>query len=69
MNTRLILEFLGDLDIGSRRLWVAKSPIASVACLEFDIAQKGIVASSLEMLELEANYWGTHAIANKRSVN
>ena len=69
VNTRLILEFLGDLDIGSRRLWVAKSPIASVACLEFDIAQKGIVASSLEMLELEANYWGTHAIANKRSVN
>jgi RAD51-like protein 1 len=68
VNMRLVLEWLGELAVGSRRLWVAKSPICSVSYVEYDIREAGLVCSSFEMTDVDTNYWGVDGkIINKRS--
>ncbi len=58
VNTRLVLEKLSEDNVGSKRLWSAKSPLCSVAHLACDVTAKGLVAASLEMELVASNYWG-----------
>lgn len=62
VNTRLVLERLSEEDVGSKRLWSAKSPLCSVAHLACDVSAKGIVAASGAMELVASNYWGVDGV-------
>lgn len=68
VNTRLVLECIGGEGVGSRRLHIAKSPIAPVCYLDFDIGDSGLICASDHMEMRPSNYWGTKgAIVNNRA--
>jgi RAD51-like protein 1 len=68
VNTRLVLETISEsTDVGSKRLWAAKSPLCSVAFLSCDVTAKGLIAASNEMEQSETNYWGFGKIKHAKN--
>ncbi len=68
VNTRLVLEKISETsNVGSKRLWAAKSPLCSVAFLSCDVTAKGLIAASNEMEQSKSNYWGQGKIEHAKN--